>query len=189
MRKKIKIKTKIYLDNLRRFLEISNLNKINKNHIVLIAEYIQRYKEPEIFRDILRDLLDFKYVIKSAINNMEIICKEIIKSGKYNVDSLKDIILNLRLLIDKENFIEKDKDRIFDLMTEYNKILDEKLKGNNDLKKLIYGGSTINLSIITYAFYKALGGKKPEEILKNTTNKLLKNVKFVDSIRLIGIKA
>jgi hypothetical protein len=189
MRKKIKIKTKIYLDNLRSFLGVSSLNKITKNDIKLIAEYLQRYPEPEIFCDLLNDLLDFKYVIKSAIKNMEIIYKGIIKSGQRDVDSLKDIVLNINLLINKYNISEKDKKKIFDLMTDYNRLLDEKLKGNNDLINLIYGGSTILLSILTYAFYKALGGKKPEDILTNTTNKLQKNIKFIDNIRIIGTKA
>ena len=189
MRKKISIKTKIYLENLKKFLGVSSLNKITKNDVKLIAEYLQRYPEPKIFCDLLNDLLDFKYVIKSAIKNMEIIYKGIIKSGHRDVDSLKDIVLNINLLINKYNISEKDKDKIFDLMTDYNKLLDEKLKGNTDLRNLIYGGNTIIFSVLTYAFYKALGGKKPEEILTNTTNKLLKNIKFVDNIRIIGTKA
>lgn len=188
MRKKISIKTKIYLENLKKFLGISSLNKINKNHIKLIAEYIQRYKEPEIFRDLLKDLVDFNCVIKSAINNMEIIYKEIVKFGKEDAEPFKEIILNLQMLINKGNLAEKEKNRIFDLMTDYNKTLNEKLEVNYDLKNLIYGGSTIILSALTYAFYKALGGKKPEDILTNTTNKLLKNIKFVDNIRIIGTK-
>jgi|WetSurMetagenome_2_1015567.scaffolds.fasta_scaffold01743_12 hypothetical protein len=189
MRNKISIKTKIYLDNLRKFLEISEIKKINKNHILLIQEYLLRYQEPKIFRDLLKDLINFKYVVKSAIKNMEIIYKEIVKSGRYEVSSLKDIIINLHLIIDKESSKKDDKDRVFDLMTEYNKILYDKLKGNSDLKNLVYGESTIILNILTYAFYKALGGKKAEEILKDSTARLLKNVKFVDSVRLIGKKA
>jgi hypothetical protein len=188
MRNKIKVKTKLYLNNLGKFLEISSFNKININHIELISEYLQKYQEPEIFRDLLKDLLDFKNVINYAIKNMRIIYMGIIKSGNIDADSLNDIILNIRLLNDKVSLSEKDKDNILGLMTEYSKTLDEKLKGNNDLKNMVYGGSIITLSILTYAFYKALGGKKGEEILKNTTKKLLTNVKFVDSIRFIGTK-
>lgn len=189
MRKKIKIETKIYLNNLGEFLEISSLNKINKSHIEMISEYLQRYQEPEIFRDLLKDLLDFRCVIKSAINNMEIIYKEIVKSGHTDAGSLKDIVLNIHMLINKDNLSEKDKERIFDLLIDFNRLIDDKLKGNNDLKNLIYGGRTVTLSILTYAFYKALGGKRGEEILIDTTNKLQKNIKFIDNIRIIGTKA
>lgn len=188
MRNKIKVKTKIYLVNLGKFLEISSFNKINISHAGMIAKYLQIYQEPEIFRDLLKDLLDFKYVINSAVKNMKIIYKEISKYGKKDVESLKEIILNIRMLNDKEYLEEEDKDRILNLISEYIKILDDKLKGAHDLKNLVYGGSTIILNILVYAFYKALGGKRAGDILKNSTEKLLTNVKFVDSIRVIGMK-
>jgi hypothetical protein len=185
MKNKIKVKTRIYLVNLGKFLEISGPNKVNINHSEMISEYLQMYSEPEIFRDILKDLLDFRYVVKSAIKNMEIICKGISKYGKDNVYSLKEIILNIRLLNDKDYLEEKNKDRILDLITEYSKTLGDKLKGSPDLKNLVYGGSTIILNILVYAFYKALGGKKGNEILKTASEKLLNNVKFIDSVRIL----
>ena len=188
MRNKIKVKTKIYLVNLGKFLELSSLNKINTNHAEMISEYLQIYQEPEIFRDLLKDLLDFQYVINSAINNMKIIYKEISKYGKIDVSSLNEILLNIRLLNDKEYLEDKDKNRILALITEYCKILDDKLKGAHDLKNLVYGGSTIVLNILVYGFYKALGGKKANDILKSSTEKLLTNVKFVNNIRMIGTK-
>jgi hypothetical protein len=188
MKNKIKVKTKIYLVNLGKFLEISSLNKININHAEMISRYLQIYREPEIFRDLLKDLLDFRYVINSAIKNMEIIYKEISKYEKNDVESLKEIILNIRLLNDKDYLAEKNKDRILDLITEYSKILEDKLKGAHDLKNLVYGGSTITLNILVYGFYKALGGKRGNEILKTATEKLLNNVKFINSVRIIGKK-
>jgi hypothetical protein len=186
MRSKLKIETKIYLNNLGKYLDISSYKKINKNHVELIAEYLQRYWEPKIFCDLLKDLIDYKHVIKTVMENMKIIYKGIIKSGNNDADSLKDIVLNINLLISKYSISDKDKDRIFDLMIEYTRILDEKLEGNIDLKTLVYGGSTILLAPLTYAFYKALGGKKSDEILSKATSKLQKNIKFIDNVRFIG---
>ena len=188
MKNKINVKTKIYLANLGKFLDISSQRKINKNHAELISEYITKYQKPEIFRDLLKDLLNFKYVINFSVKNMKIVCNAIFKSGYINVDSLNDIVLNIRTLNDKVSLSENDKDKILDLMTEFSKVLDVKLKGNKDLKDMVYGGSIITLSILTYGFYKALGGKNGEEILKNTSKKLSYNVKFVESVRLIGKK-
>jgi len=185
MKRRLTIKTKLYLEDLKKFLEISNISKINTNHAELIEEYIQRYREPEIFRDLLKDLLDFNYVIKSVINNMGIVYREITKFKEYNANPFKEIILNLNMLLDKDDLTLKDKNRIFDLISDYNKVLEDNLKGNNDLRNLLYDGNTITLSILTYAFYKALGGKNGEEILKNATSKLLTNIKFVDGIRII----
>lgn len=183
MRSKIKIQTKIYLNSLGKFLDISSLKKVNKNHAELIADYLQRFWEPDIFRDLFKDLADIKFVVKSVIKNMEIIYKGIIKSGNKDVDSLKEIVLNLNMLVNKYHLNEADRDRIFDLMNEFNKALNYKLKGNPDLKSFIYGGSTILLAPLTYASYKALGGRKNEDILTNTTKNLQKNIKFIEHVR------
>jgi len=41
------------------------------NHAKMIRNILQIYQEPEIFRDLLKDLLDFQYVINSAIKKHE----------------------------------------------------------------------------------------------------------------------
>ncbi|MFZ1323472.1 MAG: hypothetical protein WAT71_18120, partial [Ignavibacteria bacterium] len=79
----------------------------------------------------------------------------------------------LNKLVEKDSLSDKDKDRVFDLLNEYKKTLDETIRGNRDLKKMMIGASSVIALSFVYIIYKSVGGKGGEQILANAPQKLL----------------
>lgn len=165
------IKTKAYIDNLKQYLGVTDLNQINDTHSEKISQYLDKNQSSDVFKEILKSLPDLIPVVTASIKMMEDTYTKIIESGNYDINTIKEIIISLNKLIEKDNLTEKDKDRIFELMSQYKQTLDEQLERNHELKKYILGGSTFVAVALVFFVYKAAGGKGGEEIVQNVISK------------------
>lgn len=165
------IKTKAYLENLKKFLNIDDLKELNENHYAKLGEYLELHQQSDVFRDLIKSLPSISPVLTSAIKMMNETYNNIISSGNYEIDSIKEIILSLNKLIEKENLSDNDKDKIFDLIKEYKITLDEQLTRNHELKKYIIGGGTLVTITLAVIVYKMVGGKGGEELITKAISK------------------
>ncbi|MFX0137299.1 MAG: hypothetical protein ACFFDN_26915 [Candidatus Hodarchaeota archaeon] len=168
------IKSNAYLTNLKLHLGVNSLNEITEDHAKEILKYIKKHDDPEVLKELMKIMPDFFSFAKEANKNLNKTYHDIVKAGISDVNALKEIIMQLNKELDNNNLTEKDKDRIFDLIKEFQNILKKIIVDNTTIRKMIIAGAFLSTTMLGgLIIYKAFGGKGGEEAFAKASEKLI----------------
>ena len=171
------IKADAYKKDLCDYLGIKNIDEIGKEHSEKLLKFINKYRDKEALRDILKTLPDFISFAKSSVNLMKEIVKEIMEFSKIEISTLQTIIIQLDNSLKDSQLTEKQKDNIIELQFRYQTTLEELMRRNHELKKLIITGTitltAMALTLTGYWVSSISGGKIKAEVLEESAQKLI----------------
>jgi len=172
------IKSDVYLNNLKLHLGINSLDEITEDHAEEILKYIKKHQDTEVLKELVKIMPDFFSFAQKANEEMNKTCNNIIKAGIIEVNVLKEIILQLSAMLENEKLSENDKEKIFDLIKQFQNNLQDLINKHQQLKMLIVKG-TISVALLSTAMfgglliYKAIGGKGGEEAFANASKNII----------------
>ena len=171
------IKADAYKKDLCHHLGINSLDEIREQHLDKLYEFTNKYKDREALKDLLNTLPDFLSFARSSINIMKEIVKEIMGFSKIEITTLQSIIIQQEKLLNNSQLTEKQKDKVIELQFQYQSSLDELLKRNHELKKIIISGTVtlaaMALTLTGYWVSPISKGKIGTELLEESAQKLI----------------
>lgn len=166
-----------YLRSLYHHLGVKNKDEITNDHSMKIIKFIKNSPNQDAIEEILLSLPDFLKFAEAQLVQMKDISNKIIESGDKDISQLTAIITSYNELLKNPALDTDEKKQIINLLFNYQKMLEEKMKENDRLKRLIYAGAftlaAISLSIVANWVNTAIGSKVDPDSLKEAAQKIL----------------
>lgn len=171
------IKADAYIKDLCHYLDINSIGEIDEKHSEKLIEYVRENEDKGALKDILKTIPNFISFAKDSINIMKEIVKEIAGISKVEIEALHTIIVQLENSLKDNDLTEKQKDKIIELQFKYQTTLDELLRRNHELKKIMVTGAitlaAMALTLTGFWVSSISKGKINAEVLEESAQKLI----------------